>query len=182
MRVWSLRHAPVDREGRCVGQSIIQTTEPIEDSVRQAVGGAPFVPTRLYCSDLPRCAQLAERLALRWNIELEPTTELREMHFGEWEGRHYDEIDAADNLRWRRWCEDWRNEAPPGGESVEQLTNRVSSWLARKAPSERDVLVTHAGVIRALRVLSGATWDEAMNSPCPFLGWQGHDCVISPVV
>ena len=147
--------------------------------MRQAVAGAPFVPTRLYCSDLPRCAQLAERLALRWNIEWEPTTELREMHFGEWEGRHYDEIDAADNLRWRRWCEDWRNEAPPGGESVEQLTNRVSSWLARKAPSERDVLVTHAGVIRVLRVLSGATWGEAMDSSCPFLGWQEHHYVCS---
>ena len=178
MRVWSLRHPPVDRQGRCIGQSTIQTTEPLQASVRRVVASAPFEPTRLFCSDLPRCSQLAEGLANHWNIELEVTEDLREMHFGEWEGRSYDEIDATDTLRWRTWCEDWRNAAPPRGESLEQLMSRVSSWLGGRAPSERDLLVTHAGVIRVLRVLSGSTWDEAMSASCPFLGWQVHDCLI----
>ena len=102
MRVWSLRHPPVDRQGRCIGQSTIQTTEPLQASVRRVVASAPFEPTRLFCSDLPRCSQLAEGLALDWNIELEVTEDLREMNFGEWEGRSYNEIDATDTVRWRR--------------------------------------------------------------------------------
>ena len=132
-RVWSLRHPPGSR----VSQSTIKTTEPLQDSVRRAVASAPFEPARLFCSDLPRCRQLAEGLANHWNIDLEVTEDLREMNFGEWEGRSYDEIDATDTLRWRTWCENWRNAAPPGGESLDQLMTRVSSWLARQAPSSR---------------------------------------------
>lgn len=34
-----------------------------------------------------------------------PDTRLREMNFGEWEGRTCDAIDAEDGPRWRQWCE-----------------------------------------------------------------------------
>ena len=98
MKVWSLRHPAVDRQGRCIGQTPVATIDPVAESVQVVVAEAPFVPLRLFSSDLPRCAQLAEALAKHWKIELEITPALREMHFGEWEDRRYDEIDATDGL------------------------------------------------------------------------------------
>jgi len=177
MNVWSLRHPPVDRQGRCIGQTPIEPTEPIAISAQSVVAKAPFVPGRLFSSDLPRCARLAEALAAHWNIQLELTPSLREMNFGDWEGRSYDDIDAMDGSRWRAWCDDWRHGTPPGGESVDDLEKRVSQWLMTHAPSAADLLVTHAGVIRVLRVLSGEPWEDAIAVQCPFLGWQEHTIV-----
>jgi alpha-ribazole phosphatase len=96
------------------------------------------------------------------------------MHFGEWEGRTYDEIDAEDGRRWRTWCADWRNATPPGGESLDAFVARISAWLEDQAPTTTDAIVTHAGVIRVFRVLSGSSWKEAMAADNPFLGWTEH--------
>ena len=180
MNLWSLRHPPVDRQGRCIGQTPIATTDPTSESVRQVVACAPFVPKRLFSSDLPRCADLAAGLAAHWKIPLERAPALREMSFGEWEGRSYDDIDSTDGSHWRAWRDDWRFGTPPGGESVDDLMARVSAWIAKHTPSEVDLLVTHAGVVRALRVLSGETWEDAISAQCPFLGWQEHR-IVSPL-
>ena len=174
MTIWTLRHPSVDRKGRCIGQTPVEMTAPIDDSVRKVIQSAPFVPSRLFSSDLPRCAQLAEGLAQHWGVYLEMTASLREMNFGEWEGRSYDEIDSSDAERWRTWCADWRHERPPGGESIDDLVERVSNWLQTHSPSSSDLLVTHAGVIRVFRVLGGESWEEAMAAQCPFLGWMKH--------
>ncbi len=174
MKVWSLRHPAVDRQGRCIGQTTIETINPVAQSVQVVAANAPFVPDRLFSSDLPRCARLAEALAAHWKIELELTPALREMHFGDWENRTYDEIDANDGLRWRAWCNNWRYSTPPGGESVDELVNRVSSWLKSRRPTSSDLMVTHAGVVRVLRVLSGESWDTVIVAQCPFLGWSEH--------
>lgn len=64
--------------------------------------------------------------------------------------------------------------ALPGGELLSDFSARVTDWLENHKPSPTDIIVTHAGVIRVLRVLSGATWDEAMSSDNPFLGWTEY--------
>ena len=174
MTFWTLRHPPVDREGRCVGQSELALTIPIGDAVTQVLTSAPIVPRRLYSSDLPRCADLARGLAEAWQVELCLTPELRELSFGLWEGRHYDAIDREDHARWRAWCDDWRHVAPPGGETLTAFSARIMAWLQRHQPDSDTLLVTHAGVIRAIEVMGGKTWDEAMASSPPFLGWNEH--------
>ena len=174
MTVWSLRHPPVDRQGRCIGQTMIETTMPEADAVRFAVDTAPFRPAQLFSSDLPRCAKLADGLAAAWSVPVRTDPRLREMHFGEWEGRTYDAIDADDGPRWRAWCENWRTEAPPGGESLDTFVARVSDWLEEQSPSPGDAIVTHAGVIRVFRFLGGAPWEDVMASDNPFLGWTEH--------
>ena len=86
----------------------------------------------------------------------------------------HDDIDAEDGSNWRAWCADWRNAVPPGGESLNAFVARISAWLEDQAPNPHDAVVTHAGVIRVCRVLSGASWEEAMSSENPFLGWTKH--------
>ena len=112
MTLWTLRHPPVDRQGRCVGQTVLKTTISLDEAVRRATETAPFRPARLFSSDLPRCAMLARGLAEAWSIPLQLDPSLREMDFGEWEGRTYDALDTQDGTRWRAWCENWRTLAP----------------------------------------------------------------------
>jgi alpha-ribazole phosphatase len=91
--------------------------------------------------------------------------ELREMHFGEWEGRTWDEIAHTDGERLRHWTDNWTRAAPPGGESLDLFARRVASGLARVGDG---VVVSHAGWIRvAVSILLGedvaATFDRSID-------------------
>ena len=148
---------------------------PHEDSMQQALDTAPFVPVRIVSSDLPRCLRLAKDLADSWGCELKLSPQLREMSFGQWDGLSYVEIDETDSVRWRAWCDDWLSQAPPGGESIDQFSSRIASFLTADQPCDRTALVTHAGVIRVLQVMAGKSWDVAMATQYPFLTWNHHE-------
>jgi len=105
-------------------------------------------------SDLVRARTTAETICASHDLEIELTPELREMHFGQWEGLTWDEIVA-------RWPElDAKNEKAPmyytaeGGESWDALCVRVDTFLrattARMAPADRALIVSHAGVMHGI--------------------------------
>ena len=174
MTLWTLRHPPVDRGGRCVGQGRLDILIPLDDAVAQAMATAPLRPRRLYSSDQPRCARLAAELGKRWDLQPTFDAALREMHFGDWEGQHYDDLDRDDTTRWRHWCAHWQTAAPPHGESLPAFCQRIEAWLRRHGPFSETAVVTHAGVIRALHGVSGVPWPDAMSIKVPFLGWTPH--------
>jgi broad specificity phosphatase PhoE len=75
----------------------------------------------------------------------------REVNFGAWEGRMWDDIRNDDPDALAAWLNDFLTVAPPGGESFHQVQSRVVSALRRIDPVRSDnlLVVTHAGVIRA---------------------------------
>jgi len=174
MNFWTLRHPPIDRAGKCVGQAVALCTMTMDEAARTAVVSAPFKPVRVVSSDQPRCADLARVLAVEWGIDLTLTDRLREMSFGEWDGRLYDVIDQHDRVRWRAWCDDWKHASPPGGESLSAFHQRIRSWVEAGEFCPQTAVVTHAGVIRSMRVLSGMSWDDAMAEQHEYLGWTHH--------
>jgi alpha-ribazole phosphatase len=75
---------------------------------------------------------------------------LREIDFGELEGRSYDEIAATDPELYRAWMERPTTVSFPGGESFADLKVRALEALERiRAAHEAAVVVTHGGVLRA---------------------------------
>jgi alpha-ribazole phosphatase len=73
-----------------------------------------------------------------------------ELDFGEWELSPWDAIprEAMDH-----WAEDYVNQAPPNGETFHQLHQRAIQFLQEVNADSTDksiIVVTHAGVIRAL--------------------------------
>jgi len=112
-------------------------------------------------SDLIRARTTAETICAERDVALECTPQLREMHFGLWEGLTWPEIVA-------RWPElDAKNEKAPmyytaeGGESWAALCARVDTFLrattARAANDARVLIVSHAGVMHGIvRSLTGA--------------------------
>lgn len=73
--------------------------------------------------------------------------QLREVSFGIFEGKSYDEL--KDNPVYTDWITgDWFGNVPPGGESFRQAEMRILSGLARLQAQPSDVLaVVHGGTI-----------------------------------
>lgn len=140
---------------------------------------------RAYSSDLSRARSTAEAIYAGRDGTIDVTAELREMHFGKWEGLTWDEIIA-------RWPElDVKHEKIPmfytaeGGESWDELGARIERVLRRitaaMRPDDRTLIVGHAGVLHGIvRVLSDHLAPDAAPheavvrfSPCGILRARG---------
>lgn len=76
---------------------------------------------------------------------------LREMNFGAWEGMHYIEAREKHKVEWENWSRDWKNAAPPKGESFMDLYNRVKSSIEdilREYKGKKVLIVSHQGAMR----------------------------------
>lgn len=116
----------------------------------------------IYASDLARAADTARAIASYQDageVILDP--DLREMHYGVLQGVAI--ADFAKVLEPYGVAADWgsgafseRGSAPPGGESLRRLRNRVTRFVARLdaehgGDDDRTVLVvTHGGFLRVL--------------------------------
>lgn len=104
-------------------------------------------------SPLQRCHAFAEKLSADTGLPLRVDDDWRELSFGAWEGRLREEIFREDGAAAKAFYLDPAGSPPPGGESGEELQQRVlAAWQrALDDASDRRVLVvTHGGVIRAL--------------------------------
>jgi alpha-ribazole phosphatase len=105
---------------------------------------------RVWSSPWRRTRGPAELLAAKSSVPLSVDARLSELSFGGWEGRAYAALE--NDPAFRAWMQNWRTHAPPGGERLDELLRRVSDWHAEaRARGETAVVITHAGVIRALR-------------------------------
>ena len=107
----------------------------------------------VYSSDLQRAWDTARAVAEATHRPLHTATGLRERSFGAFEGMTYAEIETQhpeEALRWRKRDPEW---APPQGESLLALRERVLSTaqaIAAQHQDEQIVLVAHGGVMDML--------------------------------
>ena len=146
MDIYLIRHTTPDvAPGICYGQSDIGLASSFADECQALRAKLPGQWDQVYCSPLTRCRLLAEQLCPQ------PTKEarLRELHFGVWERKVWDDIHPVELTL---WMDDFVNVVCPGGESYRMLAERtVAFWQElTQADHERVALVTHAGPIRAL--------------------------------
>lgn len=145
MQLYLIRHpAPRVAAGVCYGRSDLPLAADVALAAARIL---PQLPKMLpvYTSPLRRCRQLAD--ALHPAPRSDPR--LQEMDFGAWEMTRWDRIQRA---ALDGWAADPLGYAPPAGESVACLQQRVEDFVseARRAGLERAVLVTHAGVMKVL--------------------------------
>jgi len=106
----------------------------------------------VYASPLRRAYATAEIIASVHQIKIVPREELCECNFGDVEGLNFDEIKQrypalAEELSQRR------TGAFPGGETLEQLNDRVLAFLKkleRHKPEETVLIVAHGGPVRLI--------------------------------
>ncbi len=104
-----------------------------------------------FSSPLSRCARLANDLAKGAASVVVVEPRLRELSFGAWEGRTWGAIDRAES---EHWSANVYDRAPPEGESLRTVEQRVlAAWGEMVAATESDfVLVAHAGPLRILQL------------------------------
>jgi broad specificity phosphatase PhoE len=91
-----------------------------------------------------RVRQTVEALGLEASIE----PALRDCDYGRWSGRPLAELETAEPAALAAWLAD-PTAAPHGGESFDDLTQRIGAWLdSPTRPTGRVVAVTHPAVIR----------------------------------
>jgi alpha-ribazole phosphatase len=104
-------------------------------------------------SPMQRCRAFAEALAARHGISLTLEPRFREVGFGSWEGRTPAEIQAHNRAEYEAFYRDPVTRRPPGAEPLDSFIKRVVSAytaLSEKSHGRHLLVVTHAGVIRAI--------------------------------
>ncbi|MDZ7629897.1 MAG: histidine phosphatase family protein [Gemmatimonadaceae bacterium] len=148
LRLHFVRHgSATDAAGRCIGQTDLELSKEGRRECRALARHLPIPATTCISSDLRRAHDTATILTEAFVIE-EPR--LREMHFGEWEGKTWSQLEDEVGTSPLEWSERWTTIRPPGGESFDDVVVRVREWLAALPRDGGDYLVVaHAGSIRA---------------------------------
>ena len=131
-----------------------QTDDPLSDKgwaeMRAAVAGErPW--TAIVSSPLARCIEFAEWLALETGLPLAVDPRLKEVGFGNWEGKRGEDLTAQDPDRLFRFKHDPIGQRPEGAEPVDAFYRRVEAALAdihEQHAGGHPLVVAHAGVIR----------------------------------
>lgn len=145
MRLYLIRHPrPRVEPGVCYGQSDVGLAE---DAATVAARLKPLLPDApVFSSPLERCRLLAQALHPAPAYD----ERLREVHFGAWEMRSWDDIGRA---AIDAWAADPLHYAGHGGESVADLRHRAVACVGEVAAKyDEAVFVVHAGVMKALAV------------------------------
>jgi probable phosphoglycerate mutase len=120
------------------------------DEASRALERVPLVA--VYCSDLIRARDTARAVAAPHGLSEQPEANLRERHFGDWEGMRVADLHATvpDDVA-RLWSDP--EFAPPGGEAfsaVMRRVNRAHQQLAARHAGSATAVVIHAGAMRAV--------------------------------
>lgn len=104
-------------------------------------------------SPLQRCERYARAFAEARGLPLRIEEDLRELHFGDWEGRNSAQVLLEDTEGLGKFWNDPYHFTPPNAEPVRDFANRVLATIERlqaELDGQRVLLVTHGGVMRLL--------------------------------
>ena len=148
MTIYLIRHTAVEAHGLCYGHHDVALAATFAAEVahlRPKLPTAPSAGYRVYSSPAARCLALANEFAAEVTVEISTDERLREMNFGAWENRAWNDLPADETTP---WMEDYVTLAPPGGETFGAVQARAAAFLAELAAApaaeEPPVLVfTH---------------------------------------
>ncbi len=149
-----LRHGQVAGPAALYGHTNVGLSEAgareLRDSLDNIHQHSPI--TQIISSPLDRCAAMAKFFAAQYELPLCLEPQLQEMHFGEWDGVPYEQLQE----NWDALESFWNNPKEvqaPKGESLKQFGERViAAWekLIASHNSGHQLVLCHGGVIRVL--------------------------------
>jgi alpha-ribazole phosphatase len=155
MEIYLIRHTrPGVPEGTCYGRTDVPLDEA--DFGARAPAIADLLPRGMVFHSSParRCARLAEHLvACTGGSYAGVDGRLHELHFGDWEGRPWNQLPRHET---ERWSGDIVHETPPNGENFMAMWARVTEFYqavleaASAGGNQRVAIVGHAGSLKVL--------------------------------
>lgn len=146
MQVYVIRHTEVDiPQDLCYGYLDVPLKENFLEDFEDLKSKLPSHFDEVFTSPSKRCLDLANFISPK----ITKIEALREMNFGDWEGKLWQNIPEEES---KYWTNDIINEKTPNGESLKEMYVRVHDFIneLRTKNSENVLLVTHSGIIRIL--------------------------------
>jgi alpha-ribazole phosphatase len=112
----------------------------------------PLQLAAVYSSDLQRTMETARPLADGHALPVQPVEALREANFGQYEGATFAELVERFGDAVIQWANDPVEAAPPDGETLRALHERVAAFMHEVVARHRGqtvLLVGHGGSVRA---------------------------------
>ena len=157
IKIMLVRHGVTDwnAKGKIQGQSDTQLAPDGVHQARLLTAHFPFdIVDAIYSSDLHRAMTTAEVIASRFNLEIIPVKEFREINFGIWEGRTFEEMAKEDPVEFKKFFLQPDMLLIKDGETFAELQNRAMTTLKRIVHDIGDnkhiVIVTHGAIIRTI--------------------------------
>jgi len=149
--LWVWRHPRAHgAQERCIGRTDLpvdrRRAKRLAHRLRDAARRHGLA-REVWTSPLARSCAVGRWLR-RWGWRHRIDDRLAELHFGDWDGRPWSAIGAAEVDTWVRA---FAHHAPGGGESLERLTARALHFVADHADAPALLVVGHAGWMQALR-------------------------------
>lgn len=146
--IFLIRHTRVQvPEGTCYGQTDVTLCDSFDQELTKLQQKLPEFaePVQVISSPLSRCVQLAARLSCK----IKTDQRIMELNFGDWEMKSWHDLTKK---QIQQWAEDYVNSPPPNGECYQSLAERCHKFWDELVQQdlEQVIIVTHAGVIRAL--------------------------------
>jgi alpha-ribazole phosphatase len=151
MEIYLIRHTKPDiSPGICYGKTDLLPVATFKSEsalIKEEISDITF--DFVYSSPLKRCSMLADELFESYII----SDLLTEMNFGRWEGLSWDAI--FQDPEGKKWFDNYMTYSCPEGESFQDLCDRVKCFTEQLKNKQfsKIALVTHAGVIRAFRII-----------------------------
>ncbi len=147
-----LRHGATDAGPGFRGSSDDALSEQGRQQMQQALAGKSGWDL-VISSPLQRCESFAREFAEANGLPLRIEADLRELHFGAWEGRNSAEVLLEDPVALGQFWNDPYRFTPPEAEPVKDFATRVLGAIERlqgELDGQRVLLITHGGVMRLL--------------------------------
>lgn len=149
--VYFLRHGSTGLDGRFVGSSDLPIIESSHGNLQKC--GQELLRKdieSIFCSPMLRCRQSLNKLGLECAVEF--MEDLREIDFGEWEQKSFDDVSVSHPKEVEQWCSGSGTFTFPGGERISDFLQRVQNVRDTiETHTARSILiVSHGGVIRHL--------------------------------
>lgn len=107
----------------------------------------------IYVSPMKRTIATARPLCDAIGLEMQLRNGLKEIHYGEWEGKTAADVQQADPETYSRWLTEPAWNPPPGGETSVQIANRSMAIVAEIEQKHSDgnvLVVSHKATIRII--------------------------------
>lgn len=151
-----VRHPEVtpDIKGTCYGVTDVElSADGLASIPRIAAELKDYRPSKVYHSGLTRARLLAQEVASVAGCELAVDRRFCEINFGAWENRTWASVFAEAGDDMARIIHEPATYAPPEGETVYQLRDRVLAGLRDISSEQRTIVVAHGGPISIVRGL-----------------------------
>jgi len=125
-------------------------------------------PEVIFHSDLPRAICTAMPLISRVCVPVFSDSRLRELSFGHIERLNYTQAMEVYTKDIQEWYNDYEHKAPPGGETLAAMRDRVYTFLDELVvmPFQSAAVFTHGGVCKLLVAhATGRLFDEVLSYP-----------------